>query len=162
MPDGKNNILTLDIGNTSLRAGVFRQDRLVRVLTLKWKDTRPLSRLLQQHDFSACIVSAVAPVPANFLQQLRRNMRVLRMSPRILLPLKNSYRTPATLGHDRMACVAGANRLFPGQPVLVIDAGTCIKYGLSAHLHGSHDVRADDVVGAFELGRHPIVVIRKA
>jgi hypothetical protein len=36
-----------------------------------------------------------------------------------------------------------------------------IQYCLPAHLHRPNDVRADDEVGTGQLGRHPIVVIRK-
>src|SRR5207247_8732585 len=37
-----------------------------------------------------------------------------------------------------------------------------IEHRLTANLHGPYDVRADDVVGAMELGGHPVVVIRQA
>ena len=38
------------------------------------------------------------------------------------------YKTPNTLGVDRIALVAGAVKQFPDKNVLVIDAGTCITY----------------------------------
>ncbi|MDQ3192959.1 MAG: type III pantothenate kinase, partial [Bacteroidota bacterium] len=38
------------------------------------------------------------------------------------------YLSPETLGKDRLAAVAGASLVFPNVNVLVIDAGTCIKY----------------------------------
>lgn len=44
------------------------------------------------------------------------------------LPLKLRYKTPKTLGNDRIAGAVAANAEFPGQHVLVIDAGTCITY----------------------------------
>ena len=40
------------------------------------------------------------------------------------------YRTPATLGADRLAAVMGAQSLLPHRTVLVIDAGTCITFDL--------------------------------
>jgi type III pantothenate kinase len=42
------------------------------------------------------------------------------------LSLKIAYLTPETLGFDRIANCIGAMKLFPGQPLLVIDSGTCI------------------------------------
>jgi type III pantothenate kinase len=44
------------------------------------------------------------------------------------LPFSNKYATPETLGNDRLSAVAGAHAEYPGRNVLVIDAGTCIKY----------------------------------
>lgn len=38
------------------------------------------------------------------------------------------YKTPQTLGHDRIASVAGALATQPGKNCLVVDAGTCIKF----------------------------------
>ena len=40
------------------------------------------------------------------------------------------YRTPATLGADRLAAVMGAQSLLPHRTVFVIDAGTCITFDL--------------------------------
>ena len=42
------------------------------------------------------------------------------------LPIRLDYKTPATLGCDRVAAACGAWGLHPGQPSLIIDAGTCI------------------------------------
>ncbi len=45
-------------------------------------------------------------------------------------PVKSAYRTPLTLGVDRLANAAGAWRMFPGRAALAIDLGTCITYDL--------------------------------
>ena len=44
------------------------------------------------------------------------------------VPFKNLYKTPKTLGVDRIALVAGAVSQFSGHNILVIDAGTCITF----------------------------------
>jgi type III pantothenate kinase len=46
------------------------------------------------------------------------------------LPVNNNYETPETLGKDRIAAAVGANKMFPAQNVLIIDAGTAITYDL--------------------------------
>lgn len=38
------------------------------------------------------------------------------------------YKTPETLGEDRIAAMAGARSLYPGHPVAVIDFGTAITF----------------------------------
>jgi type III pantothenate kinase len=42
--------------------------------------------------------------------------------------IENKYKSPATLGLDRLAGIIGARTLFPDKNCLVIDAGTCITY----------------------------------
>lgn len=44
------------------------------------------------------------------------------------VPIKNKYRSAFTLGSDRLAAAVGAAERFPGRAVLVIDAGTCLKF----------------------------------
>ncbi len=47
------------------------------------------------------------------------------------LPIQNDYKTPKTLGKDRLAAVIGAyflEKKVIKQPTLVIDAGTCITF----------------------------------
>ncbi|MGN1375478.1 MAG: type III pantothenate kinase, partial [Prevotella sp.] len=44
------------------------------------------------------------------------------------VPVSSSYKTPLTLGADRLAAVVGANWLQPGHDILVIDIGTCITF----------------------------------
>jgi type III pantothenate kinase len=46
------------------------------------------------------------------------------------VPLHNAYATPQTLGADRLAGAVGAGYLRPGQPTLVLDAGTALKFDL--------------------------------
>ena len=44
------------------------------------------------------------------------------------IPFKNKYKTPKTLGVDRIGLVSSAVYRYPNENVLVIDAGTCITY----------------------------------
>ena len=46
------------------------------------------------------------------------------------IPLVNKYRTPETLGYDRIAAAVGAYTICPHTNVLVIDAGTAITYDI--------------------------------
>ncbi|MBK6986183.1 MAG: type III pantothenate kinase [Bacteroidetes bacterium] len=47
------------------------------------------------------------------------------------IPLTNLYQSASTLGSDRLAASIGAYYLYPNANVLVIDAGTCIKYNFT-------------------------------
>jgi len=46
-------------------------------------------------------------------------------------PIESHYRSPATLGTDRLLGVIGARQLLAERPVLVIDAGTALTYDLA-------------------------------
>lgn len=51
---------------------------------------------------------------------------VLHFNPTVRTTLKNLYYTPATLGSDRLAAAVGANKLFPGRNLMVVDFGTAL------------------------------------
>jgi type III pantothenate kinase len=55
-------------------------------------------------------------------------MPFLVVSSTIKLPFKNLYKTPKTLGVDRIGLVVSAVKKYRNSNVLVIDAGTCITY----------------------------------
>ncbi len=52
---------------------------------------------------------------------------MIEFTPQTPIPLKNHYKSAATLGADRLAASIGAFTLHPNNNVLVIDAGTCVK-----------------------------------
>jgi type III pantothenate kinase len=122
--------LSLDNGNTSMSMAAFRNHRLLKVSAIEKKDTASLKEFISRwkQERPHCIISSVAKEDASLLKLLQKNTRLMRLSPRLKLPVKNDYGTPETLGNDRLACITGAYKLFPGINVLVIDMGTCIKY----------------------------------
>ena len=59
---------------------------------------------------------------------IEADLKVVELNHKLRLPFKNCYKTPKTLGVDRIALVSASVNQFPDQNVLVIDAGTCITY----------------------------------
>jgi type III pantothenate kinase len=55
-------------------------------------------------------------------------MRVIKLNSETKVPFQNNYKTPKTLGVDRIALVTSSILKFPNKNVLIIDAGTCITY----------------------------------
>ena len=55
------------------------------------------------------------------------------MSTAMELPIRLDYKTPQTLGPDRVAAACGAWALHRGEDCLVIDAGTCITVDFLDH-----------------------------
>ena len=122
--------LALDIGNTRVKIGLFQDKTLVEQTV--WTDWT-LSKLLDygnQAGVTRVIVSTVAEPDAALIEGLAEHFLVLELTHQTPLPFDNRYRTPHTLGKDRLAAVAGAQALWPGESCLVVDCGTCIKYDL--------------------------------
>ncbi len=66
------------------------------------------------------------PSWVDFLQS--RLSFVLKLTSHTPLPVRIKYKTPETLGMDRVAAVCGAHKIYPGKDILIIDAGTAITY----------------------------------
>jgi type III pantothenate kinase len=72
---------------------------------------------------------AVSNVSGKTFSELENsNKRILNLSALSRLPFLVNYKTPNTLGSDRLAAAAGAYYLFPKSDVIIVDAGTCIKF----------------------------------
>ncbi len=112
--------LCIDIGNTSVKFYVFdKQNLLARYRdTFNW-DKYPVQKVI--------IAQVGAPHPEIINRLQTKQIPFLYVSHKMILPFRIAYKTPSTLGADRIALVAGALRIAKG-PLLVIDAGTCITY----------------------------------
>jgi type III pantothenate kinase len=111
-----------------VKIGIFRHDRLIRKYTYTRLTYKTLVLLGKRYLPVSAIVSSVVEVPAFLLRYLNSIPHSVLLQPDTPVPIKNHYRSKSTLGSDRLAGVVGAFSLFKGRNVLVIDAGTCIKY----------------------------------
>lgn len=125
------SLLCLDIGNTRSKAGVFDAcGSLLHAIAFEHDtDIARIEHLLAQYSIGQTIISSVADDSdiLAYLQQ-KPDLQVVELSHKTPLPFQNLYATPQTLGKDRLAAVAGAHYQHPQCDVLVIDAGTCIKF----------------------------------
>ncbi|MCB0577681.1 MAG: type III pantothenate kinase [Phaeodactylibacter sp.] len=123
--------LAIDIGNTRLKAGVFSDGVLQYRKTWETWKIDDLVALATNHNVKNIILSTVVGAVAEPLRaHFSSRFFFMELDATTPLPVKNKYRTPETLGKDRLAAVAGAFALFPGEACLVADAGTCITYDL--------------------------------
>ena len=122
--------LVLDFGNTLVKAGVFEEGDLVHFESHQDFNLNKLKKILKQFKIAGAISSSVVNTSASIEGFLKKNYHYIKLSPNTLLPIKNNYETPGTLGMDRLAGIAGANFIFPKKNALVINAGTCITYDL--------------------------------
>lgn len=127
--------LLIDIGNTQVKAAVY--DGLQSVLTAFWNPANPadvtegiskIRKFLDNEPAVAAILASVSETPERIEEVLNGIPVLVVLGPDTPLPIGNAYVSRETLGNDRIACAVAAVALFPGCPVLSIDAGTCIKY----------------------------------
>ncbi len=122
--------LVIDIGNTLVKMAVFQESKLVRKkITLKQDFFKNLEELDRNYpDIEDVLISSVSKTPAKWLQKLQEDYKILVLTPELPQVFSNEYATPNTLGNDRIALASAASKLYPGQNVLVIDAGTCVTF----------------------------------
>ncbi len=120
--------LVLDIGNTRIKAALFERDVLKETGVFDSVNSFHASALFEKQAVAHCIIGSVVNEVESFIMSLQKKCPVLVFSSDTPTPLKNLYRSAHTLGSDRLAAAVGGNTLFPNEHVLVIDAGTCIKY----------------------------------
>lgn len=121
--------LVIDIGNTLQKLAVFDGKTLLFKETLQGLNAAMLDDFIKKHGpFRGIIQSTVVIHTREMEEVFARSGKFFPLTFQTPLPFKNLYQTPATLGKDRIAAVAGAYSLHPFRNVLVIDAGTCITY----------------------------------
>lgn len=120
--------LVIDIGNTHIKLAVFNHDEMVDMVRYEAIDEAIISSVLQKHNISKAIISSVNKNSRAWEPELKAKTTLLHFNAGMVKSINNSYKTPQTLGADRLAAVVGAHNLFPGKNNLVIDGGTCITY----------------------------------
>jgi type III pantothenate kinase len=122
--------LVVDIGNSRAKLAVFRDRELIRSAAFTELQPETVETLIREYQVSSSILSSVTAFDEKLVSILENNTRYIRFSSEQPAFVRVNYRTPETLGLDRLAGVIAAHALFPEQPALVIDAGTCITYDL--------------------------------
>ena len=114
--------LAIDIGNTAVKWAAFDGRTLVDsgqwpVASGQWPAIPDIDKGM------ACASGDITKVQP-WIDSFNFQFSIFNSSTP--LPIKLDYKTPATLGADRIADACGAWALHKGEASLVIDAGTCI------------------------------------
>lgn len=138
-------ILSLDVGNSHLKLAFFQGEHIQFQMEA---ETAQLKSLKSRQAFAetlasevkvralqiekivlSSVVPEVARLIANTLERMFKK-RVLIITAELNLPFEHRYKTPRTLGADRLAFVAYAVKRFPNASVIAIDFGTAITYDI--------------------------------
>ncbi len=120
--------LVVDAGNTRIKVGLFNGSELIRKESLP--DMVELKNFISASDFDHMLVSSVKHDAQEILSWSASSGKKISLTRSLPLPVSVAYKTPETIGVDRLAAVCGAQELFANRNCLVIDAGTCINYEL--------------------------------
>lgn len=122
--------LTIDIGNTQVKWAVFDGEQIKgegRAERSALYDV--CHQIAQRYNVQHGIYATVVTLSAEEMEQLHSlPFTLMRFTYETPIPVRNLYRTPQTLGMDRLAAVIGAWSILPDTPLLIIDAGTAITY----------------------------------
>ena len=120
--------LVIDIGNTRVKAALFVGKELKQ--NFVFNSTKELidSGIIEKNPIQNCILASVVNEIGDFISELKGRLNVIIFNADTPTPIKNLYKSAHTLGSDRLAGSVGGNMLFPNKNVLIIEAGTCIKY----------------------------------
>lgn len=122
--------LCIDQGNSRTKIALFKKDgRIVKNLLYKSFTSADVERLFSLYPIKNSIISSVANIDAAVVNALNRlSKHFILFDYLTLLPIKNCYESPDTLGLDRIASAVGASFLTPNQNLLIVDAGSAITY----------------------------------
>lgn len=120
--------LIIDIGNTRVKAALFEGKELKQNFVFDSTKEFIDSGIIEKNPIQHCILASVVNEIGDFVSELKGRLTVLIFNADTSTPIKNLYKSAHTLGSDRLAGAVGGHFLFPNKNVLIIDAGTCIKY----------------------------------
>ena len=136
-----NNLITIDIGNSNVDLGLFKNEDLVYNAKVSTQDNKSefeiatsIKQLLNLSDDEASstntIISSVVP---NKTQIVSKASKILtKKEPLVLnhkheLPIINKYNPPDDVGIDRLVDSVAAVKLY-GNPCIILDIGTCLVF----------------------------------
>lgn len=135
-------LLVIDVGNTNITLGVFRQESLEASFRLTTKISRTSDeygmllcdllehRNIQLEEIGAVIISSVVPaIMYSFTSGIRKylNQVPYEIKPGTKTGIKIVTSNPYEIGADRIVDAVGAYEQYGG-PVIVIDFGTATTY----------------------------------
>jgi type III pantothenate kinase len=121
--------LIIDVGNTKIKLAVFQGDVLLEKReTLLGSFSEAVVAIVKDHSIDRAIISSVGRLSELQMRTVQNRFPTIVLNHKTPMPFRNEYKTPETLGVDRLALVAAFAKAYPKKHGLIIDAGTCITY----------------------------------
>jgi len=135
-------LLMIDVGNTNITIGVYKEDEIVANFRLTTKMRRTSDEFgislfsvfrtknLNPEDIQGVLISSVVPKVMHSLNNAIRkyfNLEPMIVGPGVKTGISIKTENPKELGADRIVDIAGAYHIYGG-PAIVIDFGTATTY----------------------------------
>lgn len=132
--------LVVDIGNTKISFGVFKDEQISIVSGIVYPKTMTkqsfeqiLLKILPQVNIDNCIISSVVDevtdiVRDTILDYVHVNAIVLNSDMDLGIKIKS--KSPQTIGTDRIANVFAASKLYKQRPLIVVDSGSATTFDI--------------------------------
>jgi type III pantothenate kinase len=121
----------LDVGNTSAKLALMSGIDVIELVHVPSSNENKILGAMSKLNEATedCIISSVIDMDTSFYSKVKENFpNLFHLNALVSWPFKHIYRTPDSLGTDRVAAISGLKRIYEGQASMVIDAGTCITY----------------------------------
>lgn len=119
--------LAIDIGNTRTKIGVYNNRDRIHFEFVKSLTVTKLKKLCNIFDVKGIALCASGKLKENVVSYLSDRTDVIFLMHDIKIPITIDYKTPATLGKDRIAAAIGAYQIAEeGHCAVIINMGTCI------------------------------------
>ncbi len=120
--------LVIDLGNTFQKLAVFSGEDIVFTEAPEKITMKTLLSVFNRFAIRSAIISSVIHHDKELDSIVRSRCRCIVLDQQTPLPVLNKYDSPENLGRDRLAAAVAGSSIYPNRNVLVVDAGTCIKY----------------------------------
>ena len=129
--------LVIDIGNTRTKFSVFNRGEVLISVPVDEFLPEHIDVLQNEHpELHHVILAAVKDYSPKLKTALQNKFKqFIELNSNTPLPIENCYKTPETLGKDRIAAAVGGFDLYPDTNLLIIDAGTAITYDILNEKH---------------------------
>jgi len=135
-------LLCIDIGNTNIKLGLFKNDEMVQ----RWRISTDRTNLADEygvligdlfetrglsiHEISGCAISSVVPSLTQEFIEMAEKYFLLSPTiygPQINIGMKINTEYPSEVGHDLIMNALAARKLY-GKPVIVVGFGTATSF----------------------------------
>lgn len=120
--------IIIDIGNSKAKVYVFDNDTFIckYLINNNLSDLDALE-LNNKYDIKDVIVASTIDVTLAMRSSIEKlNTNWQQFTGQSSVPISILYKTPTTLGADRLAAILGASAQEDGKNILIIDVGTCV------------------------------------
>lgn len=123
-------LLAIDIGNTTINLGAFKNSKLVWQKKIATSHPALLKSLLKNKPIKSVIISSVVPYTTKAVKTIIKNtlhIKPIVLGQDLIVPIKNLYKNPKQVGQDRLVNAYAGYKKFGGG-IIIVDFGTAVTF----------------------------------